>query len=71
MPNANPSPAQDTSPKKPLPAEQAMKQTAKTDAERNEPVGPNDGPVLTNAHNETRKGDAAPGAKDTAPRKAP
>lgn len=56
--------------KNPLPAERAMKQTSKTAAERNEPVGPNDGPMLTNEHNEQRKGDAAPGPKDAEPRKA-
>lgn len=38
-----------------LPAQKAMKQFSKTDAERDEPVGPNDGPALTQ-----REGDDKP-----------
>lgn len=40
-----------------LPAQKAMKQFSKTDAERDEPVGPNDGPGLTQ-----REGDDKPPA---------
>jgi hypothetical protein len=49
-----------------LPAEKAMKQFSKTDAERNEPVGPNDGPAITqrNKPGATRPGDAGVGESD-------
>ncbi|MDM0009515.1 hypothetical protein QTI51_32435 [Variovorax sp. J22G73] len=40
-----------------LPAQKAMKQFSKTDAERDAPVGPNDGPALTQ-----REGDDKPPA---------
>jgi hypothetical protein len=49
-----------------LPAQKAMKQFQKTPAERNEPVGPNDGPALTqrNKPEGTRPGDAGVGETD-------
>lgn len=49
-----------------LPAQKAMKQFAKTDSEREEPVGPNDGPALTSrgAPHTTRPGDAGVGQSD-------
>jgi hypothetical protein len=49
-----------------LPAQKAMKQFSKTAAERGEPVGPNDGPALTqrNKPDGTRPGDAGVGETD-------
>jgi hypothetical protein len=75
MSNRDPSrtdaPTTPTGTKNQLPAEKAMKQTSKTAAERNEPEGPNDGPMLSNEHNQTRTGDAAPSPKGAEPDKAP
>jgi hypothetical protein len=55
-----------TGPTGQLPAQKAMKQFSKTAAERGEPVGPNDGPALTqrNKPDGTRPGDAGVGETD-------
>jgi hypothetical protein len=45
-------------------AQKAMKQTAKTSSERNEPQGPNDGPVITGSRTPQRPGDAGVGQSD-------
>jgi hypothetical protein len=55
-----------TGPTGQLPAQKAMKQFSKTAAERGEPVGPNDGPALTQRDKPdgTRPGDAGVGETD-------
>ena len=45
----------------PTPAQKAMKQEAKTPAERGEIVGPNDGPATTARNQPVRPGDAGVG----------
>lgn len=48
----------------PMPAQRSMKREAKTAAENGEPVGPNDGPAITDRKKPPRPGDAGVGETD-------